>query len=295
MTFSVYRDVAASTGHASVFELVTDLLANGWTTVSYSDGTTRTATTANCPSAATLNNVSAYTVLTHTVTGIKLGLQRKADSNTWTIQITEGGQSLTGGNASTMESNATYTKTLFNNAQLYPSSGTTTVKLHTVVDNAGPSFVIKGRRSPFVGGSTSCCFYIFLDYFTPLTWSANPQPWIAGVKFDNSDVASAALINNYYTSDGWYKRGISGEAWVTTWQLENPGTVAGNLTSDPSGSDVEFEARWVGSNVVLGKSTLFKLLQPFRSPTGGMDSGTSYARAAFGQVTIANDGTALGS
>lgn len=294
MTLNVYRDVAASTGHASVFELVTDLLANGWTTVSYSDGTTRTATTANCPSAATLNNVSAYTVLTHTVTGIKLGLQRKADSNTWTIQITEGGQSLTGGNASTMESNATYTKTLLSNAQLYPSTGTITTKLHTVADNATPSFCIMGRRSPFVGGSTSCCFLIYLDYLTPLTWSANPQPWIAGVKFDNSDVAPIALITNSYTSSGWYKRGISGETWATSWQLENPGSVAGNWT-DPSGSDVEFEARWVGSNMVLGKSTLFKLLQPFRSPTGGMDSGSSFARAAFGQVTVANDGTALGS
>jgi hypothetical protein len=293
MTLNVYRDTAASTGHASIFELVTRLLANGWTTVSYSDGTTRTATTADCPSAATLNASSAYVVLTHTSTGMKLGLQRKADSNTWTIQITEGGQALSGGNATTMESNATYTKTLLSNAQLYPSTGTTTTKLHTVVDNASASFVIMGRRSPFVGGS--CCFYIYLDYFTPLTWSANPQPWIAGVKFDNSDVASAALVSAGGVNYAWYKRGISGESWVTSWALENPASVAGSGTADPSGSDVEFEARWVGSNTVLGKSTLFKLVQPYRTPTGGMDSGTSYARAAFGQVTVANDGTALAS
>ena len=75
MALNVYRDVAASTGHASVFELVTRLLANGWTTVSYSDGTTRTAGS-DLPSAATLNNVSAFVILTHTVSGIKLGLQR---------------------------------------------------------------------------------------------------------------------------------------------------------------------------------------------------------------------------
>ena len=295
MTLNVYRDTAASTGHASVFELVTRLLANGWTTVSYSDATTRTATGADCPSAATLNNANAYTVLTHTVSGIKLGLQRKTDSNTWTIQITEGGQSLTGGNATTMESHATYTKTLLSNAQLYPSTGTTTVKLHTVADNASPSFVIMGRRSPFVGGSTSAVFYVFLDYLPPLTWSANPQPWIAGVKFDNGDIAPAALITNSGTSDGWYKRGISGESWTTSWQLENPGTVAGSGTSDPSGSDVELETRWIGATMVLGKSTLFKLCQPYRTPTGGMDSGSSFARAAFGQVTVPNDGTALAS
>ena len=295
MAFSVYRDVAASTGHATAFELATDLLANGWTTVSYSDGTTRTATTANCPSAATLNNANAYTVLTHTSTGIKLGIQRKADSNTFTIQITEGGQALSGGNATTMESNATYTKTLLSNAQLYPSTGTTTTKLHIVADNATPSFCIKGRRTPFVGGSTSCCFYIYLDYFTPLTWSANPQPWIAGVKFDNNDNAPAALITNSGSNNAWYKRGISGESWVTSWSLENPASVAGSSTADASGSDIEFEVRWVGYNTVLGKSTLFKLVQPYRTPTGGMDSGTSYARAAFGQVTVANDGTALAS
>lgn len=295
MTINVYRDTAASTGHASVFELVTRLLANGWTTVSYSDGTTRTATGADCPSAATLNASNAYTVLTHTVSGIKLGLQRKADSNTWTIQVTEGGQALSGGNATTMESNATYTKTILSNAQFYPSTGTTTVKLHTVVDNASASFVIMGRRSPFVGGSTSACFYLYLDYVTPLTWSANPQPWVVGVRFDNGDVACAWLVSWSGNNASWYKRSISGESWTTQLALENPGSVAGASTSDPSGSDVELEARWVVTNFVLGKSTLFKLVQPFRTPTGGMDSGTSFARAAFGQVTVPNDGTALAS
>ncbi len=295
MTLTAYRDTAAATGHAAVFELVTRLLANGWTTVSYSDGTTRTATTANCPSATTLNNANAYTVLVHTSTGIKFGVQRKTDSNTWTIQITEGGQSLTGGNATTMESHAAYTKTLLFWGQLYPSTGTTATKLHTVADGASPSFVIVGRRTPFVGGSTSAVFYIFLDYLTPLTWSANPQPWVAGVNFANNDSAPAALISTVGGNSGWYKRGISGETWSTSFALENPGTVAGSSTSDPSGSDVELETRWIVSNHVLGKSTLFKLVQPYRTPTGGMDSGSSFARAAFGQVTIVNDGTALAS
>ncbi len=163
MTLNVYRDIAASNGHTQAYELVTRLLANGWTTVSYSDGTTRTATTADCPSAATLNASSAYVVLTHTSTGMKLGLQREADSNTWTIRVTEGGVSLTGGNATTMESHATYTKTILGNYLIYPSTGTTTLKLHIVVDDASPSFVLFGRRTPFVGGSTSACTMIFLD------------------------------------------------------------------------------------------------------------------------------------
>ena len=293
MTLNVYRDIAASNGHTQAYELVTRLDSNGWDPVSYSDGTTRTATGAAVPSAATLNASSAYVVLTHTSTGMKLGLQRKADSNTWTIQVTEGGVSLTGGNATTMESHATYTKTILGNYLIYPSTGTTTLKLHIVVDDASPSFVLFGRRTPFVGGSTSACTMIFLDYVTPLTWSANPQPWVAFASYSSGDTVAAGLTGN--NSQGWYKRGISGEGFSTSWALENPGTVAGSGTSDPSGSDVEFEARWVGSNMVLGKSTLFKLVQPYRTPTGGMDSGTSFARAAFGQVTVANDGTALAS
>ncbi len=47
--------------------------------------------------------------------------------------------------------------------------------------------------------------------------------------------------------------------------------------------------------MVLGTSTLFKLLQPFRSPTTGVDAGATLNRAAFGQVSVANDGVALAS
>lgn len=298
MTLNVYRDIAASNGHTQAYELVTRLDSNGWDPVSYSDGTTRTATGAAVPSAATLNNANAYVVMSHNATGMKLGIQRKADSNTFTIQVTEGGVSLTGGNATTMESHATYTKTILSNSQIYPSTGTTTLKMHIVVDDASPSFVLFGRRTPFVGGSTSACTMIFLDYVTPLTWSANPQPWVAGVKFDNGDIAPALLINGGGGGNSaWYKRGISGENWVTSWALENPGSVAGNGTSDPSGSDVEYAARWQASycNSILGTSTLFKLLQPFRSPITGVDSGATLNRAAFGQVSVASDGTALGS
>ena len=295
MTITAYRDIAASNGHTAAYELAARLLLNGWTTVSYSDGTTRTATGADLPGASTLNASGAFVLLTHTVTGIKYGMQRKADSNTWTFQITEGGQSLTGGNATTMESNASYTKTLLSNAQWYPSTGTTTTKLHIVCDSATASFVIFVRRTPFVGGSTSACAYAFLDYVTAATWSANPQPWVAGAVFANGDTAPASLIGA--NSAGWYKRGISGETWSGSWLLENPGMVAGSATSDPSGSDCEFETRWVNTYVVevRGKSTLFRLVQPYRTPTGGMDGGSSFERAAFGQVTVANDGSALAS
>lgn len=79
------------------------------------------------------------------------------------------------------------------------------------------------------------------------------------------------------------------------WYLENPGGVAGGA-ADPSGTDTEYEARWIyWGGFVLGKSALFRLLQPYRAPTTGMDGATNFARAAFGPVTVPNDGVALGS
>lgn len=294
MTITAYRDIAASNGHTAAYELAARLLLNGWTTYAKSDGTTRT-TSVDLTSAAELNASGAFVIMVHTVTGLKYGMQRKADSNTWTHQVTEGGQALSGGNATTMDSNATYTKTLLSNSQWYPSTGTTTTKLHIVCDSATASFAIFVRRTPFVGGSTSACAYAFVDYVTPATWSANPQPWVAGAIFANGDTAPASLIGG--NSSGWYKRGGSGETWSGSWVLENPGSVAGSATTDPSGSDCEFETRWANTNVVevRGKSVLFRLVQPYRTPTGGMDGGASFARAAFGQVTVANDGTALAS
>ena len=69
MTLNVYRDIAASNGHTLAYELITHLDTNGWEPVSYSDGTTRTATGAAPPSAATLNASNAYVVMNHTSTG----------------------------------------------------------------------------------------------------------------------------------------------------------------------------------------------------------------------------------
>jgi hypothetical protein len=46
---------------------------------------------------------------------------------------------------------------------------------------------------------------------------------------------------------------------------------------------------------VLGTSTLFKLLQPGRTPVVGVDSGGTLTWAAFWTVAVPNDGVALTS
>lgn len=294
MALHEYQDIASTNGHTRAYETSARMLLHGWTTYAKSDGTTRTTST-NLTSAAELNASNAFVLLVHTATGFKLGMQRKADSNTWTVQVTEGGQSLSGGNATTMDSNATYTKTFLSNAQWYPSTGTTNTKLHIVVDDASPSIFEIARRTPFVGGSTSGCSMLMIEWLTPMTWAANPQPWVGCAKFDNSDIVAAQLTTA--VNSGWYKRGISGESFSATWILNNPGNIAGSATADPGGSDIEVEGVWVSTslNAILGKSALFRLLQPFRSPITGVDSGATLNRAAFGQVTTVANGTALAS
>ena len=81
------------------------------------------------------------------------------------------------------------------------------------------------------------------------------------------------------------------EAW-TAAGLENPAGVAGNANTDQGGNDVLFDARWYAGTNVLGTSTLFKLLQPGRTPVVGVDSGGTLTYAAFWTVAVPNDGVA---
>lgn len=291
MTMVVYRDIACANGHETFYALVSRLVLNGWTYLAWSNGSTRTGSAG--PAAATdLNASNAWVLVQHTASSRRFSAQRKADSNTWSLQYTDGSVSLTTGNATTPDNHATYTRLFYNNGQLYPNTGTTTTKAHIVIDDATASFILALRRTPFVGGSISAVSFIFYDLATNVVWSANPDPFVVGASYSAADTAFNSITSSGNSS--WYKRGISGENYVST-TLENPGSVAGHGTSDPSGIDTEFEVRWVTTNSILGKSTLFRLVQPYRTPIGGMDSGSSFARAAFGQVTIPNDGVALGS
>jgi len=294
MALHIYRDTSCANGHEALYGLYTRLIANGWTAVAWSNGTTRVAA-AGPASAADLNAANAWFVVNHTATSRKFSAKRGADSNTWQFQHTDV-STLSAGNATTPDNHATYTKNFWASAQWYPSTGTTTTKAHTVVDDATASFVMVLRRTPFAGGD--CCSYVAFDQVTPLTWTANPEPLIASARFDNANTAGTGPFNSNQGNTGWYKRGISGEAWSgSQWFLENPFALAGSATADPSGTDTEYEVRWGQSSAVflLGKSTMFRGLQPYRSPIVGMDGGTNFSRAAFGGFTVANDGTALGS
>lgn len=294
MTMQISRDVACTSVHEAAYALYTALVAHGWTAVAWSDGTTRAAG-AGPASAANLSAASAWFVVQHAATGRKFSYKRDASTATsCQFQYTDGAVPLSAGNASTPDNHATYTKTFFASGQWYPVSGTTTTKAHIVVDDASASFVMLLRRTPYASGD--CCAYVGMETVTPLTWAANPDPHVVFARYNDANDAGAAPRAANQGGVAWYKRGISGELWtLSQWYLENPGGVAGGA-ADPSGTDTEYEARWIYSGgFVLGKSALFRLLQPYRAPTTGMDGATNFARAAFGPVTVPNDGVALGS
>ena len=69
----------------------------------------------------------------------------------------------------------------------------------------------------------------------------------------------------------------------------------GRAQRQDSDGRVLFDARWYAGANVLGTSTLFKLLQPGRTPVVGVDSGGTLTYAAFWTVAVPNDGDALGS
>ncbi len=294
MAHRIYRDTLCADGADASFELLTRLLAHGWNAVAWGSGAGGARFAAASPaSAADLRaGPNAWWMVQHASTGVRLSLRLAGTLYAWHLRYTEATMALALGDAETPDSDPTYTRNLFGPTQAYPTSGTTATRTHTVVDDASPGFVMLTRRSPYVGGS--CCALVYFERVTPVTWAANPQPYVGGGGFDDSNNASVVVVSPFGSTWGWVRRGLSGEAWVP-WALENPGNVAGTGVLDPSGEDLEVDARWVRTDYLLGASRLFRLLQPYRGPTTGLDSGGTLTRAAFGHITVPNDGLALGS
>jgi hypothetical protein len=103
------------------------------------------------------------------------------------------------------------------------------------------------------------------------------------------------MIGTAY-NNSWRGYSLPGATWIGIG-LENPGAVAGGSLSDPGGVDVLFQARWAfnSGNSIIGTSSLFRLLQPGRTPIVGIDAGATLNWAAFWTVAVPNDGIAVGS
>jgi len=291
MAVNVYRDISCSTDADAAYEIWLRLTSNGYVASSWSNGTTRVAG-AGPASASDLSATNSYWVVRFSTNGRWITLKRTA-ANTWLVEYTTADGTMAGGNGTTPDRDATLTKIWLNSAQIYPSSGVTATKLHTVVNNVTGSFACWGRRTPNVGGNTDGCFAVFLDIYTPGPWTANPDPAMGAAAFNNNNTVTYTIMANV---QGWYAKGLSGASFKTNNVMDNPGGVNGNSTADPTGQDIEYEVRWTNSvPVIYGVSSIFRALQPYRNPIVGIDSGAVLNRAAFGGITVANDGVALTS
>jgi hypothetical protein len=292
MSVSVYRDISCLTDAETAFELWTRLTSNGYVASSWSNGTTRVAG-AGPASASDLSATNSYWVVRFSTNGRWVTVKRSA-ANNWLVEYTSADGTMAGGNGTTPDRDATLTKIWLNSTQIYPSSGVTATKLHTVVNNANGSFACIGRRTPNVGGSTDACFIVFLDIYTPGPWSSNPDPAMGGAIFNNNNTAASTLMGNV---SGWYAKGLGGASYKTNNLVDNPGNTLGSATADPAGQDIDYEIRWTNATtpVIYGISSIFRGLQPYRNPIVGIDSGGTLTRAAFGGLTVLNDGVALTS
>lgn len=297
MAQNVSRDIACTNGHELIYAILTALLAGGWTVVAWSDGAARTGSSAGFNAASDLAAVDAWVIVNHTATNRKLTFQRKANSNTWSLWYTFPGAALTvnGVTPGTIpDAHATLTQVVRSNIQLYPTVAPTNTKLHVVVDDANCKAVAFWRRTPFPGGA-ACGYFVIEAFAANLSWAADPDPCVAGLAFDNGNNAPASFFSPAHGA--WYRKGLGGETYDLSHLLETVFAACGSGTPLPGAVDTEFALRWgrsiSGFGFPIGVSTLLKGLNPFQSPTTGVDAGATLNRAAFGAVTCANDGTAL--
>jgi hypothetical protein len=305
MGLQIYRDIACADGCALIAELVFRLTANGWTYVAHGTGTggARSASQpATAADLATALRTAPNSWVCVSRGNRKVSWQRNSTANpsytSWRYEYTATG-ALTTGSATAPDRHSTDSQYASgNNFRIVaPATAGTAdaMKVHIVVDDAGPSFVALTRRTPLPAGNVGAFSVIFLDLCTAPVWSANPDPVVVGMVGNDTNTANTEMVQPNY-NNAWLGYGLPSPAW-TAIGLENPGAVAGSTTADKSGVDVLYQARWAfasGAGIV-GTSALFRLLHPGRTPVVGIDAGGTLTWAAFWTVAVANDGTALGS
>ena len=307
MTLQVYRDVTAADGCEALAKLVFQLVADGFSYVAHSTGNGGSRLTSLPATAADLATDlrTAHSAWVCVSRGSRAWSWQRStgvnpDYRSWRYEYTASG-ALSAGSATTPDRNATTSKYVSDNyfRVAFPGSGTggsavnAAMLLHIIVDDAGPTFFMGQRRTPLPVGNVALAGYYFCDELVDPVWAGNTDPIVCGGGGLDNNVFEAQIVSGGF-SQAWKAYGLGGAAW-TGVALENPGSVGGNTSADVGGIDIEYAARWQSPAVVYGTSRLFRLLQPYRTPVVGIDSGATLNRAAFGCVTVPNDGVALGS
>lgn len=315
MAIQVYRDIAAADGAEAVAQLVARLITNGFSFLACGNGaSTRTAAYPGSAAllAAQLKNAPSSWVAWQR--GSRTwSLQRSTllnpDYSSWRYEYTATGTPVAGTGTSpdrittTATSGSQYVATnLFRYIGPLVSGANATavtypVKCHILIDDAGPSFALIIRKTPFPTGNNGFFSAVFCDQVTSPIWVANPDPVVMGIPAASADTSDNQMVTTVGYHSAWRAFGTPSATWTSTVGLENPGGMAGSTTLDQNGQDLILTPRWAfsagPSAGVIGTSTLFSLIQPGRTPLVGLTVGSALSHAAFWTVAVANDGSPL--
>jgi hypothetical protein len=307
MTIRVRRDVACADGCAAIAELVYTLVTSGGRTlvgVGIGSGSPSTSPLVSAAALATQLRTAPSSWVAWSLGDRTWSLLRSGginpDYRSWKKEYTRGSLT-TAGTGTAPPRNASTSQYVsgnsFRTSMAGSSTGAATVneamKVHIVYDDAGPSYALIPRRTPFPGGNVGCCGIIACDELVDPIWPGNTDPVVNTNAGLDSNTANTELVNTTY-NNAWLKYGLGGSSFPGA-ALFNPGSIAGSANSDQGGSDILVDAWWVAGTNILGTSRLFKLVQPGRTPVVGVDNGATLTHAAFWTFVVENDGIALTS
>ena len=208
-------NLAPATGSIAMWNIISGLLQAGWTKKTDSDGTTYSSSgvqvTGGGAGANGLGNTNAHVRLSDPANLHELSIQRGTTSLLWRIKWSHSAKFTVGTPTATLVASATDEQvpngtgtdaapvggTIFTADNLY--------HLHFGCDNAAP-YDFWGATTLITTGATQKMF-LFLNMTVGSYPSADVAPYT--IEFGGVPVVANAIVGS-----GYYKKGMSGEAWL---------------------------------------------------------------------------------
>lgn len=255
-------NLAPATGGILAFQIQQGLKQCGWVPVQWTDGTTLTTSSAGWSSGASgaggAANTSAWLRMQDPAGVHEFILQRSTTNLLWRMKWSHSAKFTGGSPSATVTPTATDQQNVAGTdvpAFITWLAAENTYKAHIVCDADAPySFMV--ILMPNGGGAARSLWY--LNMVSGSYPSADVAPYVVGMR--NGDTTVAALdgvtVNSDELGEGFYKKGLSGEAWVS-WPAQNltdnsaSGAPNGYGTNPYTGDDQVFPIA-VGRRSVLG-------------------------------------------
>lgn len=200
---NVNIDCSTRQGSQLLFDLKTLLLANGWTIVGTSDGTT--ATNAASPdrvnTVALFDVANAWYVLVDAASKVWLYVQRRGANTTFSIKVSRAAPQANG-TATALPTCATATDetTIVNNATLFNSSGSARGHLVTY-DAAENAAGIRPFYALMTDGTSTLRGSLVVEAIANSTYDpSNAHPWIVAAGAGNAGFDFTGSLWTYYYS-----------------------------------------------------------------------------------------------